>query len=103
MSSVFERLGVPMRLGERRFLHPGPLRWLRATVWMVVFFVLVAVASYGVEGVLGDHWPKSNGPAQFMANVAGALAALAAYPFLVWLAEGRAADELAPRAALSHW
>lgn len=100
MSSVFERLGVPIELGGRRFLHPGPLRWLRALAWMIVFFVLVAVAGYGVEGVVGDHWPKSNGPAHFMANVAGALAALAAYPLLVWLAEGRAPDELAPKAAL---
>lgn len=100
MPSVFERMGVPIDLGERRFLHPGPLRWLRATAWMVALFLLVAVASYGVEGVIGDHYPKDNGPAQFLANVAGALAALAAYPLLVWLAEGRNPDELAPDAAL---
>jgi len=100
MSSVFARLGAPIELGERRFLHPGPLRWLRATAWMVVFFVLVAMASYGVEGMLGDLWPKTSGPAQFMANVAGALTALAVYPLLVWLAEGRTPGELAPRAAL---
>lgn len=100
MSSVFARLGAPIELGERRFLHPGPLRWLRATAWMVVFFVLVAMASYGVEGMLGDLWPKTSGPAQFLANVAGALTALAVYPLLVWLAEGRTPGELAPRAAL---
>lgn len=99
MPSMFERMGVPIELGERRFLHPGPLRWLRATAWMIVFFLLVAVASYGVEGVIGDHFPKDNGPAQFLANVVGALAALAAYPLLVWLAEGRAPGELSPRAA----
>lgn len=100
MPSVFARMGVPMDLGDRRVLHPGPLRWLRATTWMVVFFLLLAVAAYGVEGIIGDHYPKDNGPAQFMANVAGALAALAAYPWLVWLAEGRSADELALRPAL---
>ncbi len=100
MSSVFERLGVPIALGERRFLHPGPLRWLRAIAWMVGLFVLVAIASYGVEGMIGDQFPKTDEPAQFAANLACALVALAIYPLLVRLAEGRWPDELKPGAAL---
>lgn len=69
---------------------------------MVVFFVLVAIASYGVEGRARRPVAQGQRPvAQFLANVAGALVALAAYPLLVWPAEGRTASELSPRAALT--
>lgn len=99
MSSVFARLGVPIDLGERRFLHPGPLRWLRATAWMVGLFFLVAIASYGPEGMIGDQFAKTDGPGQFLANVVGAVIAVAIYWLMVWLAEGRTPSELKPAAA----
>ena len=99
MASMFERMGVQIELGDRRVLHPGPLRWLRAIAWMIGFFVLVAVASYGVEGMIGDAFPKANAPAQFMANVVGAVASLAIYGLMVWLVEGRTPSELRPASA----
>lgn len=100
MTSAFETLGAPIDLGERRLLHPGPLRWLRAIVWMVGLFVLVALSGYGSLSVLEDHVAKGT-PGQLLANAGGALVALAVYWLMVWLAEGRAPDELAPRRAIS--
>ena len=38
------RWGVPVQLGERRVLHPGRWRWLRALGWLVLLFFLTAVA-----------------------------------------------------------
>ena len=99
MASMFERMGVPLDLGERRFLHPGPLRWLRASVWMVCLFLLVAFASYGPEALIGDSFAKTDGPGHFLANVIGAGLAVAFYWLMVWLAEGRTPSELKPAAA----
>jgi membrane protease YdiL (CAAX protease family) len=88
-------MGVPIDLGQRRFLHPGPLRWLRATAWMVGFFILVALASYGSLGVMEDRITKG-GPGELMVNTVAALIAIAVYSLMVWLAEGRRPSELAP-------
>ncbi len=100
MTTVFERMGVPIDLGERRFLHPGPLRWLRASAWMVVLVVVTALIGYGVvifaEKLL-DPW---GGPGKLAASVIGAAVTLALYGALVRLAEGRKADEIALHIAI---
>ena len=38
------RWGIPVQLGERRVLHPGRWRWLRAVAWLVLVFFLTAAA-----------------------------------------------------------
>ncbi len=90
----------PLDLGERRFLHPGMLRWLRALGWAVALFFLVALVSLSTAEALGHWWPKASGPLQMAANVIGALAGLAAYGLAVWLAEGRKPSEIALRPLL---
>lgn len=99
MPNLFERMGVLIDLGERRFLHPGPLRWLRATAWMVGLFILVALASYGSLAVMEDRIIKG-GPGELLVNTAAALIAIAVYSLMVWLAEGRRPSELAPGPAI---
>ncbi|MDO9609687.1 MAG: type II CAAX endopeptidase family protein [Brevundimonas sp.] len=84
----------PLELGERRFLHPGPLRWLRAVGWAVALFFLVALAALPTIEVLGQLLPQTDA-ARFVANLAGALVALAVYALAVWLAEGRRPSEIA--------
>jgi hypothetical protein len=36
--------GIPVQLGERRVLHTGRWRWLRAAAWLVPVFFLTAAA-----------------------------------------------------------
>lgn len=85
----------PVELGERRFLHPGPLGWLRALGWTVGLFFLVALTAFTTSEMLGKLWPKTLGPAQLFAHVVGAVVGLAVYALAVWLAEGRKPSELA--------
>jgi len=87
----------PLALGERRFLHPGPLRWLRAMGWAVALLFLVALAALPISEALGHWWPQTSGPAQLAATVIGALVALGVYGLAVWLAEGRRPSEIALR------
>ncbi|MFA4937906.1 lysostaphin resistance A-like protein [Brevundimonas sp.] len=89
----------PVDLGERRFLHPGPLRWLRAVGWAVALFFLVVLVSLPTIQVLGDFLPNT-GPAQLAANVVGAVVGLGFYALAVWLAEGRRPSEIALRPLL---
>lgn len=84
----------PLELGDRRFLHPGPLRWLRALGWAVALFFLAAFSSLPTTEALGHFLPQT-GAAKFVASLAGALAALAVYSLAVWLAEGRKPSEIA--------
>lgn len=87
----------PLDLGERRFLHPGPLRWLRAIGWMLALFFLVALAALPTSEALGRWWPQTSGMAQLAATVIGAVVALVVYGLAVWLAEGRKPSEIALR------
>lgn len=87
-------------LGERRFLHAGPLRWLRAMGWAVALFFLIALTSLSTAEGLGKAWPKTSGAAQLAANIIAVLVGLGVYALAVWLAEGRKASEIAWRPAL---
>ncbi|MGW6128475.1 CPBP family intramembrane glutamic endopeptidase [Cellulomonas sp. NPDC055163] len=90
---------VPPELGDRRVLHPGRLRWLRALAWIpaLVFGMTLVFgpASDALAGVLPD-----DAPVAFLVSVVGAALALAAYALLVRLGEDRAPSELALRPAL---
>lgn len=87
-------------LGERRFLHPGKLRWLRALGWLVALFFLLVLASFPLSEALGKAWPKSSAPAQFAASAIGALSALVVYALAVRIAERRWPSELSLRPLL---
>lgn len=85
----------PVGLGDRRFLHPGPLRWLRAIGWALALFFLVALTSLSTAEVLSDALPRTSGAAQLMAHIIGALVGLAVYALAVRLGEGRWPSEIA--------
>lgn len=91
----------PFDLGERRFLHPGPLRWLRALGWAVALFFLVAMAG-GVTGEALGHLLPRGGPEGLAAQVAGAAIALGVYALAVRLAEDRWPSEIDWPAMLPH-
>lgn len=97
----FERWGVPVALGDRRVLHPGPLRWLRALGWMALVGFL-CVLSFGLPYSMLDHFLPENGPVEVASNAACAVIALSVYATLVWFGEARAPSELALRAALPN-
>lgn len=99
MTGLLARMSAPITLGDRRFVHPGPLRWLRATVWMIGLFLLVGIASYGPLAAISELGPKTPWTG-LIAAVVGAGCSLGIYAVLVWLAEGRWPDELSPRHAV---
>jgi uncharacterized protein len=95
------RWGIPVQLGERRVLHPGRWRWLRALGWLVLLFFLTGVA-FGLPAQAAiDRLPPGNEPLQFVGLLVAAATALGCYALAVWLGEGRGASELALRPALS--
>lgn len=89
----------PLELGQRRILHPGRLRWLRALGWAVALFFLAAFSSLPTTEILARLLPQTD-VTKFAASVAGALAALAAYALAVRLGEGRNPSEIALRPSL---
>ncbi len=94
------RWGVSVRLGERRVLHPGRWRWLRALGWAVLLFFLTGVA-FGLPAQAAvDLLPAGNAALQFVGLLVAAVTALGCYALAVRLGEGRGASELAPRPAL---
>lgn len=90
---------MTLELGERRILHPGPLRWLRALAWMIALGVGLAFLQYGVAAGLQALGAPSRGWPGLGVTAVGCLVALGAYAGLVWAGEGRAPSEIAPRAA----
>lgn len=93
---TFTGWGQPVTLGDRRVLHPGPLRWLRALGWMIALSVLViappGLAITGLDVLLPD-----TGPYEVLTSAVGALICLALYGLLVWGAEARRPDEIGLR------
>lgn len=85
------------KLGERRVLRPGRLRWLRAVLWGVGLVFLITLAFGPAMEAIHNHLPKSDPRSSFISNVAGGLLAMAAYALLVRLGEDRRLDELEPR------
>jgi uncharacterized protein len=91
---------IPVQLGERRVLHPGRWRWLRAMAWLVlVFFLTAAAFGLPLQAVV-DLLPPENRAIQFAGLVVACAAALCSYALAVRLGEGRWAAELAVRPAL---
>lgn len=94
------RWGVPVQLGERRVLHPGRWRRLRATAWLVLVFFLTA-AAFGLPlQAAVDLLPPRNQALVLMGTLLACAAALAGYVLAVRLGEGRWPAELAIRPAL---
>jgi membrane protease YdiL (CAAX protease family) len=105
--------GAAVTLGSRRILAPGRWRWLRALLWLIGLFVLVALAFVLVAGLslaalmvaTGQPMPALGKavhapPAMLFATMSlGALAALGAYSGLARLGEDRRPAELALRPA----
>lgn len=86
-------------IGRRRFLHPGPLRWLRATAWMLLLFVAFSIVYAGAQ-MVGNPLFKTGGHLLEVLEVTAiCVAGLAIYGLAVWLAEGRWPQELNLREA----
>jgi membrane protease YdiL (CAAX protease family) len=93
--------GTLMQLGQRRVLHPGRWRWLRALGWLALMIFLTA-AAFGLPlQAAFDRLPPENAPLQLAGLLVAAIAALGCYALAVRLGEGRRASELALRPALS--
>jgi CAAX protease family protein len=85
--------GPRISLGERRVLHPGKLRWLRALGWMLALVFAIALAAGPTMEALAHLLPK-DARFQFLSHCVGAAIALGAYILLVRLGEARAVTEL---------
>ncbi|WP_369978533.1 CPBP family intramembrane glutamic endopeptidase [Xanthomonas bundabergensis] len=91
-----------VELGERRFLHAGRLRWLRAVAWVFPLFLLVVASSMWVAARVGAWWPEASGLAQLAPYLASVATALAIYALAVRLCEDRWPSEIAMRPLLPH-
>ncbi len=88
-----------LEIGRRRFLHPGPLRWLRAIAWMLLLFVAFSIVYAGAQ-MVGNPLFKAGGHLLEVLEVTAiCVAGLAVYGLAVWLAEGRWPQELSLRQA----
>jgi membrane protease YdiL (CAAX protease family) len=90
---------VGLDVGSRRFLHPGPLRWLRSLGWGALLFVLFGFA-YGVLGMAtesGAPWFSASQSA--LITAVASIIGLALYALLVRGAEARWPSELGLRQA----
>lgn len=96
-----ENWGIPIELGERRFLHPGPLRWLRALGWMVGLFILIGLTAVPGTILTETILPKDAVELEFLVNCLTGLLALALYVPMVWLAEGRWPSEVSFKGSVS--
>ncbi len=99
-TAAVPRWGVPpVQLGQRRVLHPGRLRWLRALSWLVLLFFLTA-AAFGLPlQWAADHLAAGDAPVQLAGLIGACVLALVCYALAVRLGEGRHAGELALRPA----
>ena len=99
-SAAAPRWGVPpVQLGQRRVLHPGRLRWLRALSWLALLFFLTALAFGLPLQWATDHLAPGNAPAQLVGMIGACVLTLGCYGLAVRLGEGRTPGELALRPA----
>ena len=90
---------IGLEVGHKRFLHPGPLRWLRATAWMLLLFVVFSLVYAGAQ-VVGNPLFKGGGHVwEVLEVLVICLVGLGLYGVAVWLAEGRWPQELSLRQA----
>jgi membrane protease YdiL (CAAX protease family) len=92
--------GFAPALGDRRVLHPGRWRPLRALAWMLALFFAVSVP-FGLWADAADSVLPTTPAGTFTGQLIGALILLALYAAVVALGEGRPASELGPRSALA--
>jgi membrane protease YdiL (CAAX protease family) len=86
-------------IGSRRFLHPGPLRWLRSLGWGGLLFVVFSVL-YGVVNLVAQLDPNTPPLARnTLVTVVVTAVSLALYAGVVRLAEDRWPGELALKPA----
>ena len=88
-----------LEVGRKRFLHPGPMRWLRAVGWMVLLFVVFTMVYAGAQAVGNPLFKKGGHILEVLEVLAICCAGLGLYGVLVWLAEGRWPQELNLREA----
>ena len=88
-----------LEVGRERFLHPGPLRWLRATGWMILLFIVFAIVYAGAQAVGNPLFSKGGRLLEVLEVAAICAAALGLYASVVRLAEGRWPEELRLRPA----
>lgn len=86
-------------LGSRRFLHPGPLRWLRSLGWAVALFLVFMLVD-AAGSILPERLFKGNGPMIALATLAICAAGFGLYAGVTRLTEARWPSELGPRHAL---
>jgi membrane protease YdiL (CAAX protease family) len=86
---------ISPELGQRRVLHPGRWRWLRALAWILPLVFAVALP----YGLWVDSLLPAGDVATFLVQLLGAPLALGCYALVVLLGENRAAREISPRAA----
>jgi hypothetical protein len=89
-----------VQLGERRILHDGPWRWLRAIAWALLLFFLTAGAFGLPLQAAVDLLPPNKAALQLAGVLVACAAALGCYAIAVRLGEGRVPAELALRPAL---
>lgn len=91
--------GAGLDIGSRRFLHPGPLRWLRSLGWAVALFFIFGLAIAAVQ-IWPEMLTKGQGPLRTAATAGLCLVGYGLYAGLVRLAEGRWPSELTWRPAI---
>ncbi len=85
---------VGLEVGRTRVLHPGPLRWLRASGWMVALFLIFTFVYAGAQFIESPISGKSGNALAVLGVAAVCLAGLGLYALVVRLGEGRWPEEL---------
>lgn len=94
MANEITRDHAGLEVGRKRFLHPGPLRWLRALGWMLLLFVLFSIVYAGAQVVANPMFKKGGHLLEVLEVLAICSAGFGLYAGVVRLAEGRWPEEL---------
>lgn len=90
-----QRMGL--EVGRKRFLHPGPLRWLRSLGWMLLLFMVFTLVYSGAQVVANPMFKKGGHLVEVFEVLAICCAGFGLYAGVVRLAEGRWPEELSLR------